>query len=1107
MKNSTLFFLLLWGISISSQETPHDLPKIIPPSPTVANLMQFEEIPVDNYTGQPNITIPLFSKNIHQGLGLNLALSYNTQGVKVDNRSGWTGTGWSLFAGGSVSRTVRGVPDEINDGVRKGVYHNDDFWNYENLTDEQKGEFTWNALGTVYDQYDAELDLYQFSVLGLSGRFVITREGPQLLSNDPNVKIEINQNSTTGEIAGFTIIDTRGYNYHFDVLEQSETIPVSGSIPQGGEGIISGGSTTNITNVTSAWHLSRITTSNDKEVLSLSYQESIERYTTSVYEVYNRIPDPEYKRRIIKDPYNTGVMKPEYTYTSTTVTSTTKKLSVIHFLDGVTVDFLIGGVHPETTGEKLEHLVINNADGTENKRYSFTYEQTDRLWLTKVTEKPLNGVANHHVLSYIDKASLAAFGSKSDPWGYNFTNVYQEATIQKGLLSSIQTPTGGIKEFIWEEHTYSYRGSTKLPETDYVQNPNNTDTQRYTNGFTAVSPFVTTPPVALTTLQLDHPQRVKIRLSGITDFQHEKDYVKVTFSAANDPTQGVSLGLENTSDYIDVPAGNHHVFVQYMGYNLDPNFTQVTGTIQVTYQSKINGPLSEFKLGGGVRIKEILFKDNVTTITPEKRLMYQYTEPNTDIVSSGAVDMYKRGNLENEYRISIPYYFFIDGDFTGAGVDFDVKTKGITSQLTKGGYVGYKNVTISELDKGYTTYTYTTSQDYPSRSGVFVFPFLTPNNLDFKRGLLLKQEVFDQEHKKLQEVEYTNYNFVTSKIMNLYKPTYMEDCRDRQFYETYHAAMAGSAAQKNGPMCGGGPCDVLFVGCANTPPLMFINDMTFTWAQLKESITKDYFYDTSGTTSIVETKTNYDYNTENYQPKTVTQTLTEAGSTDTYVENRYYPVGGYPTAAFSGSEQATIGRLNMLNKVNDPVYTQSHKNDTLLSTVQYIYNEFEPDVVVPQIIKSAKGQADIENRLVYHDYDDYGNPLEVAQEDGAHIMYIWGYDHSKPIAKIANATYIGMPAAVKTKIDALVALSNTEIARAEEQTLRDRFEELRNDAYFKEAQLTSFTYDPLIGVTSQTDAKGYTMYYTYDAFNRLEFIKDADEKLISEYKYHYKNQQ
>lgn len=76
-----------------------ELPQVIPPSPTVANLMHFEEVPVDNYTGQPDINISLFSKKINKDLTLPIVLRYNTLGLRIKERSGWVGTGWSLSAG------------------------------------------------------------------------------------------------------------------------------------------------------------------------------------------------------------------------------------------------------------------------------------------------------------------------------------------------------------------------------------------------------------------------------------------------------------------------------------------------------------------------------------------------------------------------------------------------------------------------------------------------------------------------------------------------------------------------------------------------------------------------------------------------------------------------------------------------------------------------------------------------------------------------------------------------------------------------------------------------------------------------------------------------
>jgi len=100
-----------------------------------------------------------------------------------------------------------------------------------------------------------------------------------------------------------------------------------------------------------------------------------------------------------------------------------------------------------------------------------------------------------------------------------------------------------------------------------------------------------------------------------------------------------------------------------------------------------------------------------------------------------------------------------------------------------------------------------------------------------------------------------------------------------------------------------------------------------------------------------------------------------------------------------------------------------------------------------------------------------------------------------------------MTEAVRTLINTIKTNSDSENSVTKEATLRGFFEELRDHVYFKNSQITSYTYDPLIGITSVTDPRGYTMYYGYDAFNRLKTVKDADGNMVSENKYHYKNQQ
>lgn len=58
-----------------------------------------------------------------------------------------------------------------------------------------------------------------------------------------------------------------------------------------------------------------------------------------------------------------------------------------------------------------------------------------------------------------------------------------------------------------------------------------------------------------------------------------------------------------------------------------------------------------------------------------------------------------------------------------------------------------------------------------------------------------------------------------------------------------------------------------------------------------------------------------------------------------------------------------------------------------------------------------------------------------------------------------------------------------------------------HDSY---ASITSYTYDPVRGVTSVTDPRGNTVYYDYDASLRLSATLDLFRKTVSTYDYHFR---
>jgi len=53
--------------------------------------------------------------------------------------------------------------------------------------------------------------------------------------------------------------------------------------------------------------------------------------------------------------------------------------------------------------------------------------------------------------------------------------------------------------------------------------------------------------------------------------------------------------------------------------------------------------------------------------------------------------------------------------------------------------------------------------------------------------------------------------------------------------------------------------------------------------------------------------------------------------------------------------------------------------------------------------------------------------------------------------------------------------------------------------------MKSYTYKPLVGMTSETDPSGRTVHYDYDSFGRLEHIRNNEGQYLKKYEYHYIN--
>jgi hypothetical protein len=55
-------------------------------------------------------------------------------------------------------------------------------------------------------------------------------------------------------------------------------------------------------------------------------------------------------------------------------------------------------------------------------------------------------------------------------------------------------------------------------------------------------------------------------------------------------------------------------------------------------------------------------------------------------------------------------------------------------------------------------------------------------------------------------------------------------------------------------------------------------------------------------------------------------------------------------------------------------------------------------------------------------------------------------------------------------------------------------------------QIATYTYDPLVGMTCQTDNQNRIIFYEYDSFNRLKIVKDQDGHILKRICYNYAGQ-
>lgn len=515
--------------------------------------------------------------------------------------------------------------------------------------------------------------------------------------------------------------------------------------------------------------------------------------------------------------------------------------------------------------------------------------------------------------------------------------------------------------------------------------------------------------------------------------------------------------------YIKYPTGGHTKY-EYEGHRYSKKYSDIHSFIEFSLPNPIG---VKGELAGGVRIKRI------TDYSEGKECMQrEFLYENPDSTSSGIL-------------LSMPRYRFVFQAAIFNMIDNSENRyvyRGIVQSLAAksldGTHIGYSRVVEKRKDVGDIEYKYTDYESYFDENDPSLSPLTFNSNQYIQGAMIISNNAWTLRNLLSEPLSHASSRgqLLSVKKRNTGWPVQTEEY-------IYSSQLPWSLTPGISNIKSAG--DVYYEMKTNTEdsPLVYKKTTKMYGKKTPQVVEETYTYNVSAKPiKIAKTVNNGVVLSERRQ---YIEDLSELTDAEQIMKDSF--------------------RVGLVIKTLQTVQKSSKDKEYVLKGSHSVFSRYENNAL-PQLeeVRETELKNPVEwnglnldysySELRNEHYDSYGNVLQQTDQKGLTTTYLWGYNHLYLVAVIYNAT----KAEVENIVGSVDAFADTVIPDFNKIKLLRRS--------LPQAHISSYAYQPLIGMTERTDARGVTTYYEYDSEGRLTCIKGNDKKVINRYDYHYAGQ-